>query len=39
MEKYFIITNSDGNTYVSSITKEKLLERLNENYYGVMKFI
>ena len=34
MEKYFIIRNSDGDTRVDCVTKEVLLERINEGYYG-----
>jgi len=38
MENYFVITNSDGDTHVSQITKEDLLEKLNENYWGSRVF-
>lgn len=34
MEKYFVISNGDGDTYISMISKEELLIRLNENYWG-----
>jgi hypothetical protein len=34
MDKYFIITNSDGDTHVECVTKEVLLERINDEHYG-----
>ena len=34
MEKYFIISNSDGDTTVDVVDKETLLERIKEEYYG-----
>jgi hypothetical protein len=34
MERYFIISNSDGDTIVDVVTKDVLLKRLDENYYG-----
>jgi len=33
-ETYFVISNSDGNTTVTKLTKEQLLEAINENYWG-----
>jgi hypothetical protein len=33
-ETYFVISNSDGDTHVEELTKEKLLERIEEGYYG-----
>ena len=33
-ENYFVITNSDGDTTVEEYTKEELLERLNEKWWG-----
>lgn len=36
---YFVIHNSDGDTKVELLDKEKLLERLNEDYYGKTYFI
>jgi hypothetical protein len=39
MEKYFIITNSDGDTYVDTVTKDELIKRLEENYYGNVDFL
>jgi len=33
-EMYFVINNSDGDTYVQMLTKEELVKRLNEEYYG-----
>jgi hypothetical protein len=39
MEKYFIITNSDGDTYVDCVTKDVLLERINEEYYGKREYL
>lgn len=35
MDKYFVVRNSDGDTTVTEFTKEKLLEALEENYWGV----
>ncbi len=37
MEKYFIINNSDGDTCIDCISKEELLKRINEEYYGSHK--
>lgn len=34
MEKYFVIINSDGDTRIDCISKEELLKRINDNYYG-----
>jgi hypothetical protein len=39
MEKYFIILNSDGDTRVDCVTKEVLLNRINEEYYGPREFL
>lgn len=39
MEKYFVITNSDGNTHVECITKDVLLERINEEHYGRREYL
>tara|TARA_R100001594_G_scaffold121248_2_gene157050 strand:- start:338 stop:565 length:228 start_codon:yes stop_codon:yes gene_type:complete len=37
---YFVIKNTDGDTIVSSMTKEVLEERLNEDWYGTdVKFL
>lgn len=36
-ELYFIISNSDGDTYVEAVEKEILLERIEEGYYGSNK--
>lgn len=33
-EKYFVISNSDGDTTVTVLTKEQLLKALKENYWG-----
>lgn len=38
MEKYFVINNSDGDTNIQSMSKDKLLERINENYWGDVEF-
>ena len=40
-EKYFVIYNSDGDTYVEAIDKQALLKRLsaNEAYYGKKSFM
>ena len=35
METYFVIRNSDGDTYVDTMNKEELLKRINDDYYGV----
>ena len=34
MEKYFIISNSDGDTTVTEMSKEELLLAIEENYWG-----
>ena len=34
MSRYFVIRNSDGDTYVESLSRETLQERLSEGYYG-----
>lgn len=38
MEKYFVIHNGDGDTTVEEFTKEKIMNRINDNidgsYYG-----
>jgi hypothetical protein len=31
-EKYFVISNSDGDTYVEALTKSQLLTKLKEEY-------
>ena len=36
---YFIIHNSEGDTSVEMLSKEELLERLDEEYYGPVEFI
>jgi len=38
MSSYFIISNSDGDTTVDKISKEELLRRLNESYYGNVEY-
>lgn len=35
---YFVISNSDGDTSVESISESTLKERLAENYYGPVGF-
>ena len=34
MENYYVISNSEGDTTVEEMSKEKLIERLEEGYYG-----
>ena len=36
MEKYYVIHNGDGDTTVEELTKEQLMERVNDDglYYG-----
>lgn len=34
MEQYFIIRNSNGDTYVESVSKDELLKRLKDEDYG-----
>jgi len=34
MTRYFVIRNSEGDTYVESLSREVLQERLSEGYYG-----
>ena len=38
-DKYYVIGNSDGDTYVDECNKEVLEERINEKYYGNVNFI
>ncbi len=38
MEKYFIIRNSDGDTHIECVTKDVLLARINEEYYGSREY-
>lgn len=33
-EKYFVISNTDGDTYVQEVSKQELEDNLNEDYYG-----
>ena len=33
-ETYFVINNSDGDTSVTQLTKQQLLEAIKENYWG-----
>lgn len=35
MDKYFVIYNSEGDTIVTEFTREKLLEALEENSWGL----
>ena len=35
---YFVITNHDGDPKIDCLSRETLLKRLNENYYGKIKF-
>ncbi len=37
-DKYYVLTNSDGDVSIEELTKEELLERINEEYYGNPKF-
>jgi hypothetical protein len=39
MEMYYVINNSSGDTTVECITKEVLLERINEGYWGDVEFM
>ena len=39
MEKYFVISTSDGDTMIDVLDKETLLKRLEENYWGNMEII
>lgn len=34
MQSYYVISSSDGDVSVSVHTKEKILEMINENYWG-----
>ena len=36
---YFIVSNSDGDTNVESVSKEELIKRLDEQYYGEVEFL
>jgi hypothetical protein len=33
-ETYFVISNSDGDTTITELTKEQLLKAIKENYWG-----
>lgn len=35
MDKYFVVYNGDGDTTVTEFTREKLLEALEENSWGL----
>ena len=35
---YFVITNHDGDPSIDSLSRETLMERLNEKYYGDIEF-
>ena len=41
MEKYYIISNSDGDTTVVEVTKDELINRMNpeDTYYGDKSFL
>ena len=39
MSNYFVISNSDGDTRVNMVTKQELLERINEHYWGKRKYL
>jgi len=36
---YFVITNSDGDTYVVQVTRAELLEQLNPNEHGDIELV
>jgi hypothetical protein len=36
---YFVISNSEGDTRVSMVTKQELLTRINENYWGEREYL
>lgn len=38
-DKYYMISNSDGDVYITECSKETLEERINEEYYGNVGFI
>jgi len=38
-ETYFVIHNSEGDTTVEEISKETLLERIEERYWGNVNFL
>ena len=38
-DKYYVISNSDGDTYVYEYTKEKLEEEINSEGWGKEDFI
>ena len=35
---YYLITNHDGEPNIDCLSRETLLKRLNEEYYGQIKF-
>lgn len=38
-EKYYLITNSEGEPYIRELDKEELIEELNEEEVDVSKFM
>jgi len=36
---YFVINNNEGDTRVNMITKQELLERVNEHYWGHCEYL
>ena len=36
---YFVINNSDGDTRIRALTREELLEKLGENFWGDVDFV
>lgn len=36
---YFVINNSDGDTYVTLISESELCKRLDENYWGDVEIL
>ena len=36
---YFVIHNSDGATYITALTEDKLKKRLAEEYWGPVGFL
>lgn len=39
MSNYFIISNSEGDTTVTMVTKQELLGRINEHYWGRREYL
>ncbi len=39
MSNYFVISNSEGDTTITPLSKDQLLERINEHYWGRREYL